>query len=698
MANSRNVLRPQRFRSEEGPSNAKKNLQQPPLPQVNICEKITKNTAISTRFAINRDSAIDPCMDFYRYACGNYQSSRFPKANRATDEADHNNREAVEEQLKRLSNNDLPSGVRFAKVYYDSCQHNVQQPTNPNITWLEKNVGQWPISSDSWNLSQAKISIWSLIGRIRRDFGLNTLLNMDAAIDYDQSDLNNKRHVLQFGYAVRPSKGYWLYDSYATSIKNVVETYLKKQRYFISEISVAEDVDKLIDFEMELQEIEIKSKKNGDSTVVDYSTLKKNYGAINWDDLMLELFGNAKNIPNRFEIFNKRYMQLLNDLVQETAQTNPKTLYNFVIWSWSRNTPDFTENRLGSSLNCFAKVERDMPIAINWIFWHKILNETNLQPLEDIIETVTKTYIEYFENNTELDEKSRAAAIKKFNATVTTIGNRQWRNNRTALEQFYAGLQLPPGVDEFNIQLALHRWKWARVVYILTNPVGRDFETMPESFIFPNAGHWTNQNRQYVNLGKLQPPFYYQNDAPLAVQYGSIGFSIAHEFGHAIDTGGIQRGPKGEPKFLLSKTDQTRFNESQECLKEQYASSCYCTRDYQKHCIDTFDMINDILADQIGIKIAFLAFKNQQQNLQNDQILKNFEPFTADQLFFMSFANTMCIDKDAEAREVDFSSTHPPVPFRINIPLQNSKEFASAFQCDAGKKMNPPEEKRCKIW
>ena len=41
---------------------------------------------------------------------------------------------------------------------------------------------------------------------------------------------------------------------------------------------------------------------------------------------------------------------------------------------------------------------------------------------------------------------------------------------------------------------------------------------------------------------------------------------------------------------------------------------------------------------------------------------------------------------------------HSPNQYRVEGTLYNIPEFAKAFQCKKGAKLNPPEEKRCRLW
>ena len=70
---------------------------------------------------------------------------------------------------------------------------------------------------------------------------------------------------------------------------------------------------------------------------------------------------------------------------------------------------------------------------------------------------------------------------------------------------------------------------------------------------------------------------------------------------------------------------------------------------------------------------------------------------TAEQLFFVSYAQVWCGDNTAEY-EVNklLTNPHPPSTTRVTATLSNSEEFSKAFQCPPGAVMNP--DKKCSLW
>jgi hypothetical protein len=77
--------------------------------------------------------------------------------------------------------------------------------------------------------------------------------------------------------------------------------------------------------------------------------------------------------------------------------------------------------------------------------------------------------------------------------------------------------------------------------------------------------------------------------------------------------------------------------------------------------------------------------------------LPGLEKYTQEQLFFISYARLWC-SKQSPSTLLDLiqSDAHSPAVWRIRGVVQNSPEFAEAFQCKKGSPMNPA--KKCEVW
>ena len=68
-----------------------------------------------------------------------------------------------------------------------------------------------------------------------------------------------------------------------------------------------------------------------------------------------------------------------------------------------------------------------------------------------------------------------------------------------------------------------------------------------------------------------------------------------------------------------------------------------------------------------------------------------------DQLFFLNYAQIWCGSmRPEDALTKIRSSVHSPGPIRVLGPLSNSPEFAAAYKCPVGSRMNP--RRKCSVW
>ena len=71
--------------------------------------------------------------------------------------------------------------------------------------------------------------------------------------------------------------------------------------------------------------------------------------------------------------------------------------------------------------------------------------------------------------------------------------------------------------------------------------------------------------------------------------------------------------------------------------------------------------------------------------------------FTADQRFFIGFAQIWCENQTPQAmRQQALTNPHSPGQYRVNGTLQNMPEFQKAFSCKVKQPM--VSENACHVW
>jgi putative endopeptidase len=190
--------------------------------------------------------------------------------------------------------------------------------------------------------------------------------------------------------------------------------------------------------------------------------------------------------------------------------------------------------------------------------------------------------------------------------------------------------------------------------------------------------------------GVLQPPLY---DAKMdaAPNYGDTGGTVGHELTHGFDDQGSQFDAHGNLRNWWTPQDRQKFDERTSCVRDQYAQ--YVVVD-EVHINSKLTLGEDV-ADLGGEILAYLAWKVDTK----DQNLQPVDGLTPDQRFFIGFAQWACANERPEdLRERAITNPHSPAIYRVNGVVVNMPEFSRAFSCKAGDPMTKPSTKICRIW
>jgi endothelin-converting enzyme/putative endopeptidase len=190
--------------------------------------------------------------------------------------------------------------------------------------------------------------------------------------------------------------------------------------------------------------------------------------------------------------------------------------------------------------------------------------------------------------------------------------------------------------------------------------------------------------------GVLQPPLYdpKMDDAP---NYGNTGGTIGHELTHGFDDEGSQFDARGNLKDWWKKEDREKFDERTKCVSDQY-SKYVVVEDV--HINGRLTMGEDV-ADLGGEILAYVAWGSATAG----KTLQAIDGLTPEQRFFIGYAQWDCANERPEDLRVRAQTDpHSPPEYRINGVVVNMPEFAKAFSCRAGQPMVKPAETVCKVW
>ena len=208
----------------------------------------------------------------------------------------------------------------------------------------------------------------------------------------------------------------------------------------------------------------------------------------------------------------------------------------------------------------------------------------------------------------------------------------------------------------------------------------------------PTVNAYYNPAENDINFpaGILQPPFFDRSEDD-AVNFGGIGVVIGHELTHGFDDQGAKFDGDGNLKNWWTDADRADFEKRTGCIADEY-SSFVSVDDVHLNGRLT---LGENTADNGGARIAMMALHNAAKTNKKDSETKS--GFTPEQRFFLSFAQIWCENRtDESARLLAKTDPHSPGRFRVIGTVQNNLDFAKAFGCKTGQKM--VSENSCHVW
>jgi predicted metalloendopeptidase len=279
-----------------------------------------------------------------------------------------------------------------------------------------------------------------------------------------------------------------------------------------------------------------------------------------------------------------------------------------------------------------------------------------------------------------MDASTRAAALKKLDAFGVKIGYPdKWID--------YSKLAVDRGPYILDV-LRAGEFNFQRDLAKIGKPVDRgEWDMTPPTV---NAYYNPNMNEIVFPAGILQPPFF-DAKADDAVNYGGIGAVIGHEMTHGFDDEGRQFDPKGNLADWWTPESTARFKERTQAIIKQFNGYV---------AIDDLHVNGELtqgenIADLGGVKIAYAALQKALAGQPRVAI----GGYTPEQRFFLSWATVWHENLRPEtARLLVNTDPHSPAKFRVNGPLSNLQEFATAFEVPEGAPMRRPAGERVVIW
>jgi endothelin-converting enzyme/putative endopeptidase len=327
---------------------------------------------------------------------------------------------------------------------------------------------------------------------------------------------------------------------------------------------------------------------------------------------------------------------------------------------------------------CVRYVDEDLGEALGQVFVEKTFTADTKARTLAMVKQVEQAMETDLNQLAWMSADTKKQALAKLHTLVNKIGYPdKWRD--------YSAVNVVRGDFLGNVDRAA-AFESKRQLNKIGKPVDRtEWQMTPPTV---NAYYDPQMNDINFAAGVLQPPLYdpKMDDAP---NYGNTGATIGHELTHGFDDEGRQFDAKGNLRDWWTKQDAGEFNKRTACVVDQYAQ--YTVVDDIK--INSKLTLGEDVADLGGTMLAYMAWKEATKGQQLEPI----DGFTPDQRYFIGMAQWACGDERPENKRLNaITNPHSPDKDRINGVVSDMPEFSKAFSCKASQPM--ARVNACRVW
>lgn len=220
-------------------------------------------------------------------------------------------------------------------------------------------------------------------------------------------------------------------------------------------------------------------------------------------------------------------------------------------------------------------------------------------------------------------------------------------------------------------------FEFHREITRIGSPVDRELWYMTPPTV--NAYFSPTENEIVFPAGILQPPFF-DPELDDAVNYGSLGGTIAHEITHGFDDEGRKYDERGNLKEWWSEEDSRAFLSRAQEVVDLYGSKEVLTGVK----VNGNLTLGENIADLGGVSIAYEALERHLK--QHPELRKNIGGFTPEQRFFLGWSQSWRSSIRDEALKWQVSNDpHSPDNLRGDLPARVHHRFEEHFRKLSGK-------------
>jgi endothelin-converting enzyme/putative endopeptidase len=642
------------------------------------------------------DKTLDPCVDFYQYACGNWLKKAEIPADQSAwvsfVELDERNLVTLREILEKASANDSGRSPIEQKVgdFYSSCMD--------EKTVDAKGLDSLKPELDRISTVSDKATLIDAVARVHLA-GPNPLFNF-----YSNSDLHNADQVIAYidqGGLSLPDRDYYIKDdARMTEMRKHLGEEVTQMFTLAGQSprQAAESAQTVLRIETALAKDSMDRTLRRDPKTRDHKMTREAAVALA-PNFYLDRYFAAMGAPSFSElnVSNPEFFKQVNGVLESESLDNLKI---YVSWHLLRGSaPWLSQPFVDASFKmrqaltgqkeiqarwkrCVELTDNSLGEALGQKYVEVTFGPDGKQRMLKMVDALEQSLDTDIQGLSWMTDETKKQAKIKLQAIRNKIGYPDaWRD--------YSSLTVVRG-DLLGNFLRANEFESKREIAKIGKPLDRKEWGMTPPTV--NAYYSSSYNEIVFPAGILQPPFF-DKKMDDAVNFGGIGLVIGHELTHGFDDQGRKFDPQGNLHDWWTPEDGKEFEKRVSCVADEY-SGFVAVDDLRLNGRLT---LGENTADNGGARIALMALERMIAEDKTGKEGEKIDGYTPEQRFFLGFARVWCEKRRPESARMQVTTNpHSPGKWRVNGVVQNMPEFQQAWGCKAGQPM--VSANACHVW
>ncbi|XP_077422477.1 endothelin converting enzyme-like 1 [Vanacampus margaritifer] len=668
----------------------------------------------------NIDPTIQPCQDFYSFACGGWLRRHAIPEDKLSYGIITAIGEQNEEKLQRIllepiQRREPDSAERKVKEFYRSCV-NVQEidklGSDPMMEVIDS-CGGWdqvgaPPGAAGWEKegTPQRPDFNELLYRTQGVYSTAVFFSLTVNVD-DKNSSRNAIRIDQEGLTLPERSLYLGQDEDSVKILAAYKALMERLLSMLGAHNATQKSKEIIQLETRLANItmsEYDDQRKDVSTMYNRITLRqlqRTAPGLHWKRLLDKIFQDNFSEDKEIVVLATDYIQKVSDIIKTTSK---RVLHNYMLWrivaalsehlstafrstihEFSREI-DGTEQQLELGRLCLTQANKHFGMALGALFVQQHFSSQSKAKVQELVEDIKHSLELRLQELDWMDEATKEAARAKLKYMMVMTGYPDFLVKPELIDQEYGF-----DVDEktyfknilntikFNIKMSIKK---------IHEEVDKTVWILPPQAL--NAYYLPNKNQMVFPAGILQPTLY-NPEFPQSLNYGGIGAIIGHELTHGYDDWGGQYDRHGNLLQWWTEDSYRKFQKKAECIVKLYDNfTVYNQR------VNGRLTLGENIADMGGLKLSYYAYQKWVREHGPERPLPGLK-YTHEQLFFIAFAQNWCMKRRSQSIYLQLlTDKHAPEHYRVIGSVSQFNEFSRVFHCPKGTPMNPAD--KCSVW